>query len=244
MDHHAKIDSLIGSDDASWRSILFEILEGMDPWDVDIAELATRYASRVDDMREMNFRIPAQVVLLSSVLLRMKSDLLPLGGPEAGMFSTDEFFDGMEFDLFGEGNGELGLPHEGNGKLADGEAPIVLTPKRVPKRRITAVELLSAIHDVLEEKQAKQEFLEAVSAKPTSRTLVIKAEQDFRRLIEETYQCIIGMLSSREEVLFSDLAKTREKVVELFVPLLHLWGKQKVFLSQDVLYGDIHIRAA
>ncbi|MFH1721061.1 MAG: hypothetical protein ABH950_00495 [Candidatus Altiarchaeota archaeon] len=243
MENHTNIDNLIADEELTWRDIIFGILEDMDPWDVDISELASRYARHVDEMREMNFRIPAQVVLLSSVLLRMKSDLLPLGGPDNGVLSAEEFFGGMEFDVFGLSPEELAASG-GNGKLKDGEVPILLTPKRVPKRRISAVELLSAIHDVLEEKQARQQFLDVVSVKPSSQTIIIKAETDIRRLIEETYSNIVELLSGKEEVLFSDLASTREKVIKLFVPLLHLWAKQKVSLTQEFLYGPIHIRAA
>lgn len=71
-----QLDELMESEDVTWRDILYEVLKGMNPWDVDLVELATRYSQKVDEMREMNFRIPANVVLVCSVLLRMKADIL------------------------------------------------------------------------------------------------------------------------------------------------------------------------
>ena len=59
-----------------WRDILYEIINTLDPWDIDLSELATRYSQKVKEMQEMNFKIPANVILVSSVLLRMKADIL------------------------------------------------------------------------------------------------------------------------------------------------------------------------
>ncbi len=71
-----------------WRDILYEIISTMDSWDIDITLLASRYSTRVSEMEEMNFRIPANVVIVSAVLLRMKAQFVGFSGAScAGFFS-------------------------------------------------------------------------------------------------------------------------------------------------------------
>lgn len=58
----------------SWEGTLERLTADMDPWDIDIAELAQRYRQYLDALRELRFEIPGRMVLTCSILLRMKSD--------------------------------------------------------------------------------------------------------------------------------------------------------------------------
>jgi len=228
-----KIDALIEDRQLSWRDILYEVISGMDPWDINLGELATRYSTRVREMKEMNFRIPANVVLVSSVLLRMKADILNPHDPE----SYNELSESLNF-MFGES-----LPEFPD--LTDGavEFDLELRPKRVPKRRITAVELIEAIQKVLDEKGAKKSRLLAKETKEGKTTLVIPPDIDLKALIEETYTKVVGLLGEKEVVCFSELAKTRYEVISVLMSLLHLWNNQRLHLRQEHIYDEIYIRS-
>ncbi len=60
----------------TWKTLLTEIVqkEKMDPWDIDIAELTHAYVQRISEMRRPDFRVPANAVLATAILLRFKSD--------------------------------------------------------------------------------------------------------------------------------------------------------------------------
>ncbi|HDL85488.1 MAG TPA: hypothetical protein ENH11_04055, partial [Candidatus Acetothermia bacterium] len=58
----------------TWEGILQRLTVGMDPWDIDIVELAHRYRDYVDALRELQFEVSGRMVLTCSVLLRMQSD--------------------------------------------------------------------------------------------------------------------------------------------------------------------------
>ena len=126
-----KIEALIEDTELSWKDILYEVISGLDPWDINLAELATRYAKRVREMREMNFRIPANVVLVSSVLLRMKADILNPHDPEP----YTELAESFKY-MFGEAIPEF------PSLIGSVDFDLELRPNRVPRRRITAVELI------------------------------------------------------------------------------------------------------
>jgi segregation and condensation protein A len=228
-----KITSLIEAPDLSWRDILYEALSGLDPWDIDLVELASRYSKIVAEMKEMNFRIPANVVLVSSVLLRMKADILNprQAEPYAELAdSLNYLFDG-DFTSIIESlrKGEEGLDFE-----------LALKPQRLPKRRVTADELIAAIQKALEERGARREKL--LSQKIEERRIVVEEDVDIIKLIEDTYARVVGLLSSKEVVLFSELAKTKDEIVSVLLSLLHLSNDSKLYLNQEKLFGEIYIR--
>src|SRR3989338_9543294 len=108
------IDTLIESE-LSWREIICEIIKDMDPWNIDIAELSTKYSKKVDSMKEMDFRIPANVVIVSAVLLRIKSDVFNPNADDntSELKNSLSFMFGSEFpqaDASLGGNGQLDVP--------------------------------------------------------------------------------------------------------------------------------------
>ncbi|MFH0862672.1 MAG: segregation/condensation protein A [Candidatus Altiarchaeota archaeon] len=230
------IDALMGSDDATWRDILTGVLKGMDPWNVDILTLASRYSRKVDEMREMNFRIPANVVLVCSVLLRMKADILtPKKEDYADMGSALNFIFNSDYPISALLGGDV-EPY-----------PISIKPARSLTRRVTADELIQAIQDALAEKTKRVETAALRASRklresdaPTE--LVLEPEVNMMEVIEETYAKVMGILAGKEVALFSDIAKTKDEILHTFISLLHLSNGQRVSLSQEQLFGEIYIR--
>jgi segregation and condensation protein A len=231
------LDQLMGSEDATWRDILYSVLKGMDPWNVDLVGLATGYSQKVDEMREMNFRIPANVVLVCSVLLRMKADILTPKKDEYADFSASlHFIFDSDYPI--------------SALLSSGEAepyPISIKPARALTRRVTADELITAIQDALAE---KTKHIEKAALRASQRLqdsdapteLVLEPEVNILEFIEKTYARILEILCGREVALFSDIAKTKDEVLHTFLSLLHLSNSQRVTLSQEQLFGEIYIR--
>jgi segregation and condensation protein A len=232
------LDVLMDSEDATWRDILYGVLKGLDPWDVDLVELATRYSGKVDEMREMNFRIPANVVLVCSVLLRMKAEILTPRQEEYADYSTAlDFIFNSDYPI----SALIGRDSE--------QYPISIKPARTLTRRVTAEELITAIQDALAEKtkrieraavRASQKLTE--SDAPTE--LVLEPEVNLLELIEDTYTKVVSLLAGREMTLFSEVAKSKDEVLHTFLSLLHLSNSQRVVLTQEQLFGEIYIRPA
>jgi chromatin segregation and condensation protein Rec8/ScpA/Scc1 (kleisin family) len=118
-----------GSD---FESVLKEILveQSLDPWNLDIVALSNALLSYMNELGPMNFRIPARFIIVSAILLRMKSETLLPKEIETRIPET--------IDL-----NNLGLL----------EMPI----KRIPARNITFDELVYAINKVLKGTQVKEE---------------------------------------------------------------------------------------
>lgn len=227
-----KLAALIETPDLSWRDILYEVLSGLDPWDINLSELASRYSARVREMREMNFRLPANVIIVSSVLLRMKADLLSPRGEEP----YAELSESLNFLFDGDFSQVLESLREGG----EEEFEFSLKPQRIPRRRVTADELIDAIQKALEERGVRRK--RTLEARVEEREVFIEDEADVLALIEDTYRQVAALLSRKEVVLFSELARTRDEVISTLMSLLHLSNEARLFLSQEKLFGEIYIR--
>ncbi len=237
------INNLIENENIFWRDILLEIMVDMDPWDIDISALATTYSIKVEEMQKMSFKIPANVIIVSAVLLRMKADRVNPVDVDIHEFMLDD--EGLSFPLHFNPelyfNVDAGILAEqdngGNGKLQD----IEIKPKRVLKRRVTAIELINAIQEVLKERKGKKFKLRNDKKK----ILEINVGVDIEKLITDTYSRIMEILSTKKLVPFSeltDIREDREDAIDVFISLLHLAHKQKLKLEQKKLYEEIFIR--
>jgi len=191
----------------------------------------------------MDFKIPANVVIVSSVLLRMKADRVACvnfnpddyrdggGGDELELISPD-----FDPDIFVDQSQEM------RDELMDwGSVAIAVKPRRVPKRRVTVFELVSAIQEVLEDNRVKGRKSKSGSG---GRVLEINIDRDMEKIIEETYIRITERLSNRNMVPFSEIVRDKGELVSTLMSLLHLSNKQRVRLRQDKLFDEIFIKAA
>jgi len=120
-------------DGSSFQSVLKEIIieEGLDPWNINISSLADSLLNYLAQLKEINFRIPARFILVSSILLRLKSESLVEEEKEERELETINI-DGL--DIL--------------------EPPI----KRIPTRNITFDELVQALEKVMNFKEKKEKI--------------------------------------------------------------------------------------
>ena len=119
-----------GSD---FQSVLREIIveEGLDPWNINISKLAESLLKYLRQLKEINFRIPARFILVSAILLRLKSESL-----------VEEEIEQRELETININGLEILEP------------PI----NRIPKRNMTFEELTQALEKVMTEKEKREEI--------------------------------------------------------------------------------------
>jgi len=211
----------------SWEEIIYHIvsLEQLDPWDVDLVKLTSSFLKFINSVQELDFRIPAKIVFIAAVLLRLKSDYLSMFEEQTAMEEAvekqKEMVDlGVDPNLI-----KLGLPM-----------------KRIPKRQVTIDELVTALRKALtvREKKVVRHRLWKQRVQ-----LELPTEEDITERIEKMMLDIEAALakSKKDSVKFKDLVEwNREKVVERFIPLLHLEQSMKVRTDQEEFFKEIYIQ--
>jgi len=210
----------------TWREILTDLVvsEQLDPWNLDIVEITSKYIERVKKLKDLELHIPANVILAAAIFLRLKSESLKL---------VEEV---VENDVYVE-----------DSPLAD--APMLHLRMRVPPQRtITLTDLVNALEEVMSlEKVREQRKKERVQV------LELKLPNyDIENEMSSMLAMARKLADEKGWLTFSNLIKNRQKtnirketasesIVFSFLPLLYLEHNNKLFLLQEKLFGEILI---
>jgi chromatin segregation and condensation protein Rec8/ScpA/Scc1 (kleisin family) len=222
MDIESNIEQMLQSENA-WEFVLLDIVkaEDLDPWDIDISKLTSKYTARVNEMKQLDLRVPARLILTVSILLKMKSELL-LSLDVSG--SDDDFTDFTDEDLFDQDGDEREL-------MAD-VPDLNINVKRKHIRKITLGDLIDKLKVSME------------PPKPRGRKIKFKLdlpEEDISEKIDNLYKQIVT--HSLKKIPFSNLTEKKNcrGIVETFLPLLHLANEHKVTLHQEEFFKELYV---
>ena len=209
----------------NWDLVLDKLAQDLDPWNIDIVELANRYRDYLKKIKDYNLNVPARFILVCSILLRMKTDIL-LGKHQK---QDAEFFDDFEDELvFEEEKSEYFIPE------------MHLPVRRAPVRRVTLEDL-------------KQELSKALNIETSRKKRWGDRKADFgihlkKSDIEEKLNKMMDtlktMLNGNKSVDFEALLgeKNKQEVVEKFINILHLETNEKIKCTQKEFLGKILIK--
>jgi len=212
----------------SWEDVIYYIvsLEQLNPWDVNLVKLTESFIKFIKDVEGLDFRIPAKVVFVAAILLRLKADFLSIFEEEEEsveeMLKEDKPFAelGIDPNLI-----QLGYPM-----------------RRSPKRQVTLEELIIALRKALAVRERKEE---RVKVARRQLEVVDVAEEDITIKTEKMLKEIDELMQKlhKDKVGFSEIVKEwkKDKIVEKFVPLLHLENDGKVLGEQEDFFKEILI---
>lgn len=214
----------------NWEEIIYYIVnvQNIDPWNVDLVRLTENFLKFVKSAEELDFRIPAKIVFVAAILLRLKADYLSIFEEK-----EDEIDEMLKEQKPFE---ELGI----DPKLIQLGYPM----KRIPKRQITLDELMGALKKALvvdkkktERRQLWQEKLERA---------VVVEEEDITVRIEGLMKNIDELMGklNKDTLEFKEIVKEwkRDKIVSNLIPLLHLEQNQKITTEQLEFFKDLWIK--
>ena len=216
-----ELDSLVEMiEKPTWKTLLVNTVrsEDMDPWSIDVSTITSKYAERLKKMRLIDFRVPANAVLASAILVRFKSDSWDLVPKEVSAGESLEEYE------------DLGLF----------EFPELETTQRLTTRRVTLEELIQAVEQVMVKTKKKAE-----SRKIPVEVMefTIGEKEEFQKGAEEVYKRVLEKADSEDLALFSDILeeKTKAETVRVLLSLLHLACEDRVSVWQEKQFGEIFI---
>jgi segregation and condensation protein A len=218
----------------SWEGVLHRLTADMDPWDIDIAELARRYRAYLQALREMEFVVPGRMVLTCSILLRMKSDVLLAAHQST---PRDELVAELEDAV--DGAIEVEMPID-PGAFA---LPVV----RKPARQVTLRDLETALASAMKVSRRRAGRLIDHAGPDDERDPFEGFEiggEDFTDRLRGVLDRIKKLLSGRRVLSFFRLLDQGDKDerVSRFFEVLHLAADGQISCTQKEFLGDILIR--
>jgi len=215
----------------SWEGTLERLTADMDPWDIDIAELAQRYRQYLDALHELRFEIPGRMVLTCSILLRMKSDDL------LAACSTDQS------DLIEE------LEEVEEETAAEWDEPIEpeefsLPLIRRPRRQVTLEDLRLALASAMTVSRRRAErLIDRMKDVEDEFSPFQIGGEDFADRLRLLFAKIKKLLSGRRVLSFFRLLERgdKEERIRRFFEVLLLAAQGEIDCYQEEFLGDILI---
>jgi len=213
----------------SWEDVIYYIVsvENIDPWNVDLVRLSTSFLSFVRKAKDLDFRIPAKIVFVSAILLRLKSENLSILGEEETA-AEKLLKEGKPLEELGIDPNQISIGH-----------PM----KRIPKRQVTLEELMAALKaatKVKERRDVRRRLWREHFA------VNIQTGEGIEQRIERIMGSIDQMLLAAQngKVEFRDIVKEwkREKIVDHLLPVLHLEQEQKIETEQSEFFREIFVK--
>ena len=217
----------------TWEQIMYGMVawEGLDPWNVDICALSESFLVYLSSMKDFSFHIPSKFVIISAMLLRMKSKYIS--------YVTDEIEKAQKQE-------EEMIEQEITNALRENEgeilqiASIEVPPKRRPTRKVVLPELVMALKHALnthERKEARKTMLRS--------RINMKSDEITRRiaLLYERINELLGRMN-RKEMHFSELVMKWDKqnIINTFLPVVYLDNQKKIEAIQEEMFRDITIK--
>lgn len=207
----------------TWREMLLDLVAAkrLDPWNIDIVEIASGYLERIKKMEMLDLRVPANLILAAAILLRFKSDALRFE-EEAQVVQEETFVD--------EDAGPEVIP------------VLELKTRIPPTRMVTLDELLLAMEKVFDEQRKREE--KAARIEIPSVINIQLPEFNIEQRMAEVYGRVLKERDSEGLATFSSLLSDRSAlgIIGTLLPILHLVQDGKLSIFQEKFFGEIFIR--
>lgn len=207
-----------------WKEILVDVVkkQNLDPWNIDLVQISQRYLDRIKELKQLNLRVSANVVLAASILLRYKSDswMLTDDRPENFVMIPDEVYSEPVF-------------------------PQLESVLRTTTRKVSLEELIAAVEDIMVREKKRAEKQSRVMERIIPDTLLDMAQngEDFEKMLQAALDEVRKNADQENLVLFSDLLeeKTAHSAIDHLLPLLFLANDGKIAMWQEKAFSEIFI---
>ncbi|MFH8080460.1 MAG: ScpA family protein [Candidatus Aenigmatarchaeota archaeon] len=213
----------------TWEDVIYNIvsIEGLDPWDIDIVKLADSFLKYIETVKMLDFRIPAKIIFVAAILLKLKIETLFPKEEEDEMIQIAQTFD-EELEILKEKLQQIKIP-----------APV----ERMPTRPVTLEELIDALRKAMRVKERKDRRKHVLGKRIAENILL--NEEDIEKRINNLLKEIedLTRLLNKNKVEFSKLVDEwkREEIVKHFLPLLYLAQRGDVTTEQEEFFKEIWV---
>ncbi|UXM84606.1 segregation/condensation protein A [Methanococcus aeolicus] len=220
-----------------WIRIIKESIDkkNIEPWNINISEIADEYIKTIKELRQFDIRLSADVVLVGSVLLRMKSQILY--GECENTFNDNEEDPNTEFEedgQFEEYSEDIENSEEINENLNNKDEK----NKKKREKTITFNDLINTLKSELDKAKKPKK-----SKNKTKGIAVFELREDMEE--EEDISDIMEYLLKElhcGEIIFQKKFQNPKDIVKNFLPSLYLANDGTIEIYQKELFKEIILK--
>ncbi|XRP96657.1 segregation/condensation protein A [Methanocaldococcus sp. 16A] len=212
-----------------WVRMIKEGIEkkNLNPWDVNIAEVADYYIQKIKELKKFDIRLSADVILVGGILLRMKSEALY---DECKVEEDEDDYDYYDDYYYDDGI-------ENKSKKSRKKEKEDKEKNKKSKKPVTVDELIKTIEKELNKvKKSRKRKKKTNEVEEIIEELI--EDEDISDIIAE----LLEDLMKEGIIIYQERFKTKEERVRYFIPSLYLANDGKAELIQEKLFGELIIK--
>lgn len=195
----------------------------IDPWNIDVIDVTDKFLKKIEEAKKLDLRISGRVLLYAAILVRMKADAIAPQPP-----AVEEDYEIIDWE---------------EGEELEVDEIFFDEILRAQRRRVRKI---STLKDLIKELK-KAEAIERKRKKRKERIELdyvtsIPHEENLEEEIARVGDLLSKMLQKKSFITLFSIADTKEKIIGLYLPLLHLVQRKKFVIEQEEFYGDIVIK--
>jgi len=230
-----QIHNILFNKEVGWQEIIYDLIntEQLNPWDIDISILSNKYLEKIEEFEEQNYFISSKVLLAAALLLRIKSEVLL----NKYMKSIDEIIFGKKEEVLRKIE-RIEL---------DDEIPELFPKSPLPRhRKVTLRELVESLNKAIitENRRIKKEIVRKDMLREASIVLPRKRYIISDKINEIYKRILTHFLENKEDdrISFKKISgNSKDERIATFLSLLHLEQQNKIWIDQEIHFGEIHI---
>ena len=223
----------------------------IDPWNIDIVDLYDKYMERLSQLKIKNLKSIGRALLFTSILLRLKSNVIEGLSLEDLEPQEDEFFedDGFEADYEAE---QLQLPS--SNVISFDEVLQRRTSVRLNRNRnVTLKDLIRHLefYEQLEKKQSLKNALERQKrrvrdySKLKAKDILNLAHDEYiETVVEKMRQNLEQIFKKEEKIELRELTLLGFDKSSAYIAVLFLMVKDDIDIVQEDFYGKLYVKKA
>ena len=220
----------------------------IDPWNIDIVDLYDKYMERLSKLNIKNLKSVGRALLFTSILLRLKSNIIEGISLEDLEPQEDDFFDddGFEADYEPE---QLQLPSS-NVISFDEVLQRRTSIKLNRNRNVTLKDLIRHLefYEQLEKKQTLKNALERQKrrvrdySKLKAKDILNLAHDEYiETVVEKMRQNLEQIFKKEEKIELRELTLLGFDRSSVYVAILFLMVKDNIDIIQNDFYGKLYV---
>jgi len=211
-------------DQPAWKTILIELVKSnkMDPWNIDVIELANLYWQKIQQLERQDLRVPANAILASAILLKLKARTIKITSVE---------------DLDEEETKEITKEEL---RMIEETIPELRGQRQFREGKISLDELVGSIEEILEKTREKKSILRDKELPEFNMEF---NKEKAAEQVDKVLKRIKEKADSQGLVMFSSLLeeKTPIETVNCFMSVLFLTSRGEINAWQEEWFGEIFI---
>lgn len=223
----------------------------IDPWNIDIVDLYDKYMERLSELKIKDLKSVGRALLFTSILLRLKSNIIDGISLEDLEPQEDEFFDddGFEADYEDE---QLRLPS--SNVVSFDEVLQRRTSVRLNRNRnVTLKDLIRHLefYEQLEKKQTLKNALERQKrrvrdySKLKAKDILNLAHDEYiETVVEKMRQNLEQILKKEDKIELRELTLLGFDRSSAYIAVLFLMVKEDIDIIQEDFYGKLYVTRA